>query len=397
MEFTLDREVKLIEDRGQKQMHGSPLVVRHSSTYLIVRETPNPHSENDKQHFVDFAVLGASDKATVISGQSSILKEELKQLLLRINDAKSVSDFFNKSDSLGQQLAELVLPPKILDALKKSKPESLTVINDFWGSKLPWELVVAGDWKAGLQGNLSRKYATANISVAKWLHERRAASDLQMLLVVNPTTDLDGAKEEGKRILAMAGKNQGIQVTPIVEGEATKERLAKDFASGKYDLVHYAGHAYFDEANRSQSGILCAGNQVLSGRDLATLDSLPSLVVFNGCETARVRSATLPPRMSAPRSNAKKQTASLDELVDRNVSLAEAFLRGGVGAFVGTYWPVGDAAAATFAEKFYADILACKSVGDSLRTARESLFNAKKPDWANYIHYGDTDFQIKTS
>jgi len=274
---------------------------------------------------------------------------------------------------------------------------ALTVINDFWGSKLPWELLVAGDWKAGLNGNLSRKYATANISVAKWLHERRAAEELQMLLVVDPTRDLPGAEEEGKRILAMASKNQGIHVTPIIQGEATKRRLAAEFASGKYDIVHYAGHAYFDEANRSQSGILCAGDQVLSGRDLATLDSLPSLVVFNACESGRVRSATLPTRMAAPRANAKKQTAGLDELVDRNVSLAEAFLRGGVGAFVGTYWPVGDSAAATFADKFYSKILASGSIGESLHEARQALFDAKEPDWANYIHYGDADFCVKIS
>jgi len=146
-----------------------------------------------------------------------------------------------------------------------------------------------------------------------------------MLLVVNPTQDLPGAEEERNRILSMAGRHQGIHVSTILQGQATKPRLAEEFASGKYDLVYYAGHAYFDEANRSQSGILCAGDQVLSGRDLATLDSLPSLVVFNACESARVRSATLPTRMPAPRANAKLQTAPLDGRVDRNVLLAEAF------------------------------------------------------------------------
>jgi CHAT domain-containing protein len=73
-----------------------------------------------------------------------------------------------------------------------------------------------------------------------------------------------------------------------------KNRLDHEFASGKYDLVHYAGHAYFDDKTRLQSGILCAGNQVLSGRELATLDSLHALVVFNACESARAGSATLP-------------------------------------------------------------------------------------------------------
>ena len=70
-----------------------------------------------------------------------------------------------------------------------------------------------------------------------------------MLLVVNPTQDLPGAEEERNRILSMAGRHQGIHVSTILQGQATKPRLAEEFASGKYDLVYYAGHAYFDEAS----------------------------------------------------------------------------------------------------------------------------------------------------
>jgi len=119
-----------------------------------------------------------------------------------------------------------------------------------------------------------------------------------------------------------------------------------------------------------------------------------ALVVFNACESARVRSATLPTRMAQTRAKAKKP-GRIDELVDRNVSLAEAFLRGGVASFVGTYWPVGDAAADLFARDFYSAILEGHSIGESLRTARKTLFSAKEADWSNYIHYGDAAFRVK--
>lgn len=194
--------------------------------------------------------------------------------------------------------------------------------------------------------------------------------------------------------MKMVENQKAMNLTRIFGADATKDRLAREFASGKYDLVHYAGHAYFDDKNRSQSGILCAGNQVLSGRELATLDSLPALVVFNACESARVRSATLPTRMAKSRDGAKK-IAPIDELVDRNVSLAEAFLRGGVASFVGTYWPVGDAAADAFAKHFYLAILGGLSIGESLLVARRSLFEAAEADWVNYIHYGDAAFKVK--
>lgn len=397
MEFTLDRVVKPT-DRSAGVIPATTLTTKASTSYLIVRETPNPQqSKNSRQHFVDVSILGSGAKATVLSDEVVISVDDLQKLLTQVNMAHSGNGFFAKATSLGQQLSELVLPPMIREVLSQTRPDSLTVINDFWGSKLPWELLAIGDWKAGLEGNVSRKYATANISVAKWLHERRAANDLSMLLVVNPTSDLPGAADEGKRVEQMVKGQAAMKLTTITESEATKTRLAEEFSSGKYDLVHYAGHAYFDEANRSQSGILCAGNQVLSGRDLATLDSLPSLVVFNACESARVRSAAFPTRMASPRKNARTSIASLSELVDRNVSLAEAFLRGGVGAFVGTYWEVGDAAASLFAETFYTNILSGHSVGASLRSAREKLHKRSEADWVNYIHYGDADFRIKTN
>jgi len=51
--------------------------------------------------------------------------------------------------------------------------------------------------------------------------------------------------------------------------------------SGKYDVIHYAGHAYFDAHLPSRSGILCHGREVLSGAELAGLGNLPGLVFFN--------------------------------------------------------------------------------------------------------------------
>ena len=43
--------------------------------------------------------------------------------------------------------------------------------------------------------------------------------------------------------------------------------------------------------------------------------------------------------------------------IERAVGLAEAFLRGGVANYVGTYWPVGDAAAEAFAQVFSTELL----------------------------------------
>ena len=144
-----------------------------------------------------------------------------------------------------------------------------------------------------------------------------------MLLVVNPTGDLPGAVEEGERVAAMLTQLDGAGITAIRGADATRARLLAEFRSGDYDAIHFAGHAWFDAAAPASSGILCAGGRVLSGADLAAMDSVPALVFFNACESGRLRATVNPLRQ-----------------LDRSVGFAEAFLRGGVANFIGTWWPV---------------------------------------------------------
>jgi CHAT domain-containing protein len=90
-----------------------------------------------------------------------------------------------------------------------------------------------------------------------------------------------------------------------------------------------------------------------------------------------------------PSSKAEKLTTS--------VGFAEAFLRGGVANYVGTYWPVGDAAAKSFATKFYTEVLKPgTTIGAALRAARAEVRGIKGTiDWADYIHYGNQSFVLK--
>ena len=207
----------------------------------------------------------------------------------------------------------------------------LVVIHDQAASRWPWETLTIDGSSPACQSGLSRRYAAEDMSVAKWREERRLSPRLELLLVINPTEDLPGAEEEGRRLTRTLEKTDAI-VTPLTGSEATRARLLEEFRSGRYDAIHYAGHAYFDPASPSSSGILCAGGRVLSGADLASLESLPALVCFNACESGRVR-----------------QAPQVQRAIGRSTGFAEAFLRGGVANFVGTWWPVSDSAAARFA------------------------------------------------
>jgi CHAT domain-containing protein len=264
------------------------------------------------------------------------------------------------------------------------RDRQLIVIHDARSSRIPWETLKIEDWSPAAGVGLSRKYEAEDLTVAKWLEDRRLADELSVLLIVNPTKDLPGAEKEGQRIKNILAQDPAVRLEELWREEATFSAVRAAFRSGKYDVVHYAGHAFFDAVNRARSGILCHGGQVLSGMDLAYLEKLPALVFFNACEAGRVRSAK-------DRARGKGTAKRLET----NMGLAEAFLRAGVGNYIGTYWPVGDNPAKAFGGAFYLSIVRGETVGMALNAARNKVRALESVDWADYIHYGSPSFLVK--
>jgi CHAT domain-containing protein len=122
------------------------------------------------------------------------------------------------------------------------------------------------------------------------------------------------------------------------------------------------------------------------------LTHLPALVFFNACETGRVRGGQ--PRKKGPQKKVTRQERG-GERITHSVGLAEAFLRGGVANYLGTYWPVGDASAQTFAKTLYGSLLQGQSIGEALRAGRQTLKQAGFYGWEDYTHYGSQDFLLK--
>ena len=238
------------------------------------------------------ALLGPAPKATALVASRRLDHRLLEREHSRLVPGMSIGDL----SDFGERLSGLLLPPEIAEALPSVKSAPLVVVHDTASAHWPWEVLSLGGWApAGAMG-LSRRYAAEGMSVAKWREQRRRAREFNVLLVVNPTGDLPGAVEEGERVAAMLTQVQGAGITAIRGAEATRARLLAEFRSGDYDAIHFAGHAWFDAAAPASSGILCAGGRVLSGADLAAMDSVPALVFFNACESGRLRATVNPLR-----------------------------------------------------------------------------------------------------
>ena len=250
--------------------------------------------------------------------------------------AKSTTSF----DNIGNKIAELLLTDDIQLVLPRFREHQLVIVHDAETSRAPWETMAlkigTSDklWYPAREAGISHRFSVEKLSVAKKLDERQTDGTLNVLLVVDPTGDLAGAR----------------------------------------------------------SGLLCANNVMLTGADLAAVSRLPALVFFNACESARVR------KLKDGRDKAKAKVASDRERtakIQKTVSVAAALLRGGVANFLGTYWSVGDEAAATFASVFYPELVRGETIGDVIQKARATLTAKRNKDWANYIFNGNQDFVPK--
>jgi hypothetical protein len=346
--------------------------------YLLVRQ----ETKRNGRLGLRASVLTPGGKASVISAEQEVEREALGALLDRI-ERRSFT--FERLPAFGEELAALVLPADIRQALAGFASAHVVVVHDEGASQIPWEtLAVGGRALAGGPG-LSRRYVAQHLAPAKWLQQRAIGPILDVLLVVDPTEDLPGARSEGERLRQLFGAQSRLRIHALEGAQATRNRLLDELRSGSWDVVHYAGHAYFDALHPARSGIFCHGDEVLSGGDLASLSNLPALVFFNACEAGRIRSR--PARGKEPR--------DIRQRIERNVSFAEAFLRGGIANYVGTYWPVGDDSAKAFASTFYGALLGGRPVGEALSGARDALRAQETVDWADYVHFGSWDFVVK--
>lgn len=303
-------------------------------------------------------------------------------------------------DAIGDGLVDLTFEEEtrndILERARKYRDRPLVVVHDPVASQLPWEAFRFGDWRPALEGGVSRQHLDANLSVAKWIEDRILQPILEVLLITNPTEDLDGAEAEGAMIRELLSSVPNVSLTERRGSAATRDQLLNDFRTGRFDVVHYAGHAFFSSEQPGRSGLLCAGRQVLSGVDVAGLSHLPSLIFFNACEAGRIRGAGA--GATAGRDKAVSRQPPTHGRVSRasdNLSVAGAFIRGGVANFLGTYWPVGDVPAEVFSRRLYPALVGGSTIGDAILEARRAVQKKGSADWADYVFYGNPEFVLK--
>lgn len=343
----------------RRQDRGHPL-----PDYLLVRQ-----EQEGRRTVLRATLLRGQTKAALPTGCRPLEARLQTQVFAPLAGGAGTAGI----EAAGRALAAL-LPEPVTTALANAGSLPLVVVHDLAASRWPWETLTLGpaQHRPALVGGLSRHLESPALDAARWQRLRPTTQPVPVLLVANPTEDLAGAEEEGERLAALWSGDPRLALTILRGREATRSRVLEALRSGRFDLVHYAGHALFDEVRPGDSGLLCARRERLRGSDLAGLALPPRLLLANACESGRVRRAGDGLRRAA-----------------LSAGLAEAFLGAGIAHYLGTWWPVTDGPAARFATVFHARLLAGDSCGAAVLAARRGVQKAGSADWADYLHYGD--------
>jgi hypothetical protein len=289
---------------------------------------------------------------------------------------------------VGNTMFRLLMPERMREYLAAT-PCSLTITtNDL---ELPWELMYDRDWEQekgeeGL-GFLCLQRPIARMPMGRAFPRARRATEhdgVRFLLVyADPDGNLSDAEKEIQKIHAEFEARSEIEVTMLRREEATGKALNRALLSGDYDIIHFAGHAYFNEADPDASGLLLHGREKFLSQKIQRFVEGGPLVFLNACQTGRTANE------SAPQSVGEYFWKPAE-------GLASALLYGGALGCVGSLWPVYDEPAADFAVEFYRQVLEGQMIGEAMRESRRKI-KASHPEsitWAAFVLYGDPTFQL---
>ena len=318
----------------------------------------------------------------------------VREVTIQSSYAEGAAELLKESRTLedqhkyGKLLHTYLMPEDFQDMIDMTP---LTLIVDRSTAAFPWEMAAfERHGKIIFYGpgrQLTRQFRTT-LSGAPGLIAPPIQNRLRVLVIADPAPEADlqlpGAREEGRavvRILQTMKEERSLDITieqRIGANECDPVELLALILSEEFDLIHYSGHGDFDEKNPAKSGWIFSKENVLSARDIFRARRVPRLIFANACFSGVIRSGN---------------PFTLQESNRNLAGLAQAFFERGVQNYIGTGWPVDDAAALEFAKVFYREALSGNELGSSLSKAREAILTSGST-WGAYQHYGQATAKL---
>lgn len=337
-------------------------------------------------------------------------------LVAEANDKVAASETWESQYDAGVLLGRLLLPQDLKAHLSGDAPIVMTM--DSATARIHWEMIVHGASVRGRRTNGPKQMLDEFLGTSRGFTRQLRSTfapppepppppqrTLRVLIVADPASDapLPGAQQEGATLADLfrrfntvhgARTNSRVEVTTLLgPTEATRLNVLEQLMSSEpYDVLHFAGHCVFEEAQPRRSGWIFSNNQRLTADELTRIDRVPSFVFSNACESGVTRGRAGRSPGLAP-------------------GFAEAFFAKGVSNFVCTAWRIDDLAASDFALILYARLLGLDidlEDPDEVRPANplylyEAMRDARRAiasrdygvqTWGAYQHYGNPYFRF---
>ncbi|MCG6908552.1 MAG: CHAT domain-containing protein [Deltaproteobacteria bacterium] len=277
---------------------------------------------------------------------------------------------------LGQVFRDELFTPKIKENLQSAKAGHLAVNIDDKLVQIPWELLHDGQQFLCQRFSMGRLVKTRQSTVGIKL--RALAPPLKALILADPRGDLKSAYREGLELRDFMDQKQNLLNASLLSDDIRPDLLIPNLKN--FDIVHFAGHAYYDDINPGSSG-WSLSKGTLRADDFMQLSAsgvMPALVFSNACQSARTEEWVLK-----------------DGFHNEIFGLANALILSGVKHYIGTFWEILDEPGRKFALHFYKHLLSGATIGEAVRRGRQSLIDSYGEEtivWASYLLYGDPTF-----
>ncbi|WP_194397448.1 CHAT domain-containing protein [Microbacterium atlanticum] len=316
-------------------------------------------------------VVRLDDKAAYVEGVYAELARIRREFVAEAEDDpdEAAETVRREVRSLGARIAGELLGDEINELLwRRRRRLSQVVLQTSGELDIPWEIVHLVP--VGKQRPDPDRYFLGDLGLMRWMYGTPRPTvvpvDATRVLAiapeyVNPDYRLPRAGEE---VAALA-----TLLAAAPRSAADPAQLREQIASG-FDLLHFAGHGRWrDAAPPGQEIAFATWSEEDDGsaaytdsdarRDLPELEDAAAaasapFVFLSACDVGRLRSGA----------------TGLG-------GFAEAFLRGGVGVFIGCSWAVRDDVTAAFVRTFYEQTLGeHATLGDAVLAARRAAREA---------------------
>ncbi|HYF30274.1 MAG TPA: SIR2 family protein [Chitinophagaceae bacterium] len=265
-----------------------------------------------------------------------------------------------------------LFPAELFRKLAALKPGSpIRFVCRHGTHRIPWEWLPAAKTPLCLRHSVSR----CPITLSDTARGYRILNKRVRALIIGDAGSgqppqlwpLDEAEREATEIVKrLRNKLSPKGVTHLSRKTATRNRILRELREGDYDIIHFAGHAWFT----NRESYLWAWDNVMLGSELTPMLSRrpPSLLVMSTHFTSFVPLGINEDLMAKL---AGKTTALHEIEAQHSLDFAENAMRCGVATFVGSFGEPPEKDTADTMIAFYEGLLAGDSVAGSLLKARK--------------------------